>query len=96
MEIMGQSLQDNDPTIRQGAVDVLRWSLRLLRDRSLEMRTNIYKKVYTLAENGLKTAKSVDSVHGSLLVFGTTQQSKIIETKSLKTNEKEIILFSFF
>jgi len=70
VELMSQSLQDSDLTVRQGVVDVLRWSLRLLRDRSLELRTNIHKKVYILAESGLKTAKSVDSVHGSLLIFG--------------------------
>jgi FKBP12-rapamycin complex-associated protein len=70
VDLMWLPLRDNDITLREGTVEVLRWSLKVVKDRSRELRLNLYKKVYALAENGFKVSKMPDSIHGSMLVFG--------------------------
>jgi hypothetical protein len=72
LDIMAGALHSPNQLLRTGTVEVLRWSLRLIKVRFNEVRTDLYQKTYAVVETGLQDkTRTPDSMHGSLMVVGS-------------------------
>jgi serine/threonine-protein kinase mTOR len=71
IETMAAPLQSSNIGLRIGTIEALRWSLRMIKYRVSDKRTDLYQATFQIAESGFsEKLRSPESMHGSLLGMG--------------------------